>query len=157
MATSTSPTATNFLLCWSREREMGGVEVAVALMLKKIKRLKKNVTQMDYCTFDLTVEISDSRHSFPPLFLPLFPLTLPLSWHSASPRSHAALYCPLQTHSACERSRIPPAHRKPKMRSLSLLISPSLCPPVVPLPRADRVDYKGVSSLIWRIMLLCGI
>uniref|UniRef100_A0A3Q2W701 Death-associated protein n=1 Tax=Haplochromis burtoni TaxID=8153 RepID=A0A3Q2W701_HAPBU len=33
---------------------------------------------------------------------------------AASPRSHAALYCPLQTHPACERGHIPPAHRKPK-------------------------------------------
>lgn len=91
------------------EREMGGVEVAVALMLKKIKRLKKNITQMDYCTFDLTVEISDSPSLFSspvPLSLssnssPLLALSLPKIPRSSllPPADSFCLWT--QPHSSC--------------------------------------------------------
>lgn len=86
MATTTSPTATNFLLCWSRERRVGlwWWWWGVALELKTEQKTPHKCIDAH---FTLWV-ISSNLHSVSPisLFLPRSPPPfLQLSWHEATP------------------------------------------------------------------------
>lgn len=119
-----------------KQREKGGVDVAVAFKLKMKLQRPRKLNNEQYAIWLISEDLLCAAPSLtPPTFSPA---TLPHTLYNSTllPRFHKALYCPLENPRASKCSHAPPGRSVPEQRSMSVRTPP--LPPSLPFSFSFR-------------------